>query len=596
MKTEADYLTKQIIAYIGNKRKLLPLILRAIRNLGIEIKPGLKFFDVFAGSGVVSRLAKSLNFEVFSNDWEYYSFIINSAYVATNKREIAELFGTEDDFKSLLDKINALPSPDESGQYIAKYYAPKGFDINAVDYKTERLFYTRENALQIDKIRNYIEEKYEDDKDENYIQESSMNEAGSGSKSKKSSAQIRVNSCESALNGSTNQKRKNLLLAELIYEAATHNNTSGVFKACHKEFGGHGKDALKRILGKIELHEPVLIDSDFPAHIFQEDANSLVKKMPRVDIAYLDPPYNQHQYGSNYHLLNTIAKWDKIPEPLELNDKGVLKEKAGIRHDWVDTRSSYCYKDEAISSFSGLIQNLNARFILISYSTDGIIPFQKMQEICMEKGKVSIVTNEYTTYRGGKQSNKRKNTNIEFILCIDTEKKSDEQDEQNLEAVFLKRKSELMFRQKYSEEKLKAESGNFTENSLEMNLAGKKVTIPTDDFFTLAEPENLDSLNFEELRILHEKLEKCVLETKEEELSEILKKIKNQKTQDDKIKKFARLVPKTLKKLAHKKNKEIFYKCLDEVKNLEKTNENVYSQIKNKIDEVDQLAKKRFES
>lgn len=556
MGTETDYLTKQIIAYIGNKRKLLPLILKAVHNLGIKIKPGLKFFDVFAGSGVVSRLAKSLNFEVFSNDWEYYSFIINSAYVATNKSEIKDLFGPEDDFKSLLNKINSLPSPDESKQYIAKYYAPKEFDINAVDYKTERLFYTRENALAIDKIRNYIEENFDD----------------------------------------SNQKRKNLLLAELIYEAATHNNTSGVFKACHKEFGGHGKDALKRILGKIELHEPVLIDSDFPAHIFQEDANSLVKKMPRVDIAYLDPPYNQHQYGSNYHLLNTIAKWDKIPEPLELNEKGVLKEKAGIRHDWVDTRSHYCYKDEAISSFSDLIQNLNARFILISYSTDGIIPFSEMQKICMEKGKVSIVTNEYTTYRGGKQSNKRKNTNIEFILCIDTEKKSDAQDEQNLEAVFLKRKSELMFRQKYSEKKLKAESESFTENSLEMNLAGKKVTIPTDDFFTLGEPENLDSLDLEEVKILHEKLEKCVLETKEEELSEILEKIKNQKTQDDKINKFARLVPKTLKKLAHKKNREIFYKCLAEVKNLEKTNAEIYSQIENKIDEIETIATKRFES
>lgn len=590
---QSDYLTKQIIAYIGNKRKLLSLIYKAIGNLGVEIKPGLKFFDVFAGSGVVSRFAKSLNFEVFSNDWEYYSFIINSAYVATNKREITELFGSENDFKKLLDEINSLPPPDESGLYIAKYYAPKEEDINAADWKTERLFYTRENALAIDKIRNFIEEKY---KDKNYIPKSSLTTSESNSEYQESSASIRVNPCESALNGSENQKRKNLLLAELIYEAATHNNTSGVFKACHKEFGGHGKDALKRILGKIELHEPVLIDSDFPAHIFQEDANSLVKKMQRVDIAYLDPPYNQHQYGSNYHLLNTIAKWDKIPVGFEKNAKGELKEKAGIRHDWVDTRSPYCYKDAAISSFSGLIQNLNARFILISYSTDGIIPFEEMQKICLKKGKVSIVTNEYTTYRGGKQSNKRKNTNIEFILCIDTEKKSDQQDEQNLEEVFLKRKSELMFRQKYSEEKLKAESGNFTENSLEMNLAGKKVTIPTDDFFTLSEPENLDRLTLEELKILHKKLEKCVLETKEEELSEILKKIKNQKAQDDKIKKFARLVPKTLKKLAHKKNREIFYKCLDEVKNLEKTNENVYSQIKNKIDEVDQLAKKRFES
>lgn len=554
MEIETVYLTKQIIAYIGNKRKLLPLILKALQNLGIEIKPGLKFFDVFAGSGVVSRLAKSLNFEVFSNDWEYYSFIINSAYVATNKSEIQDLFGSEDDFKNLLDKINSLSAPEESAQYIAKYYAPREFDINAVDCKTERLFYTRENALAIDKIRNYIEENF-----------------------------------------SSDTKKRNILLAQLIYEAATHNNTSGVFKACHKEFGGHGKDALKRILGRIELHEPVLIDSDFPAHIFQEDANNLVKKMPRVDIAYLDPPYNQHQYGSNYHLLNTIAKWDKIPEPLDLNSKGVLKEKAGIRHDWINTRSPYCYKDNAAVSFRDLIQNLKARFILISYSTDGIIPFPEMQKICMEKGKVSIVTNEYTTYRGGKQSNSRKNTNIEFILCIDTSKKSEKQDERNLEEIFLKRKSELMFRQKYSEKKLKSECENFTENSLEMNLGGKKITIPADDFFTLCEPENLSGLALDELKILHEKLGKCVLETKEEELSEILSKIKNQKS-NDKAKKFARLVPKTLKKLAHKKNKETFCKWLYETRQFENTDAEIYSQIKNKIDEVEQLAKKRFES
>lgn len=579
MSTATDYLTKQIIAYIGNKRKLLPLILKAVHNLEIEIKPGLKFFDVFAGSGVVSRLAKSLNFEVFSNDWEYYSFIINSAYVATNKSEIKDLFGSEDDFKNLLDKINSLPVPAEDEQYIAKYYAPKEFDINEVDYKTERLFYTRENALAIDKIRNYIEENFND----------------------------------------SNQKRKNLLLAELIYEAATHNNTSGVFKACHKEFGGHGKDALKRILGKIELHEPVLIDSDFPAHIFQQGANSLVKKMPRVDIAYLDPPYNQHQYGSNYHLLNTIAKWDKIPEPLDLNEKGVLKEKAGIRHDWIGTRSPYCYKGEAVSSFSDLIKNLNARFILISYSTDGIIPFSEMQKICMKKGKVSIVTNEYTTYRGGKQSNKRKNTNIEFILCIDTEKKSDEQDERNLDAIFLKRKSELLFKQKYSEQKLKATAESFTENSLTLELNHKELTIQTNDFFTLEKPENLDDLYSSELKILHEKLDSCVLETKEEELEEILQKIKKlsvsicvypsssvvplraQQGNDlaaasASVLNLAKLIPDTLKKLAHKKNKEIFYKCLAEVKNEEQKISAFYSAIHKKVDEVEKLAERRFSS
>lgn len=68
-----SFLTEQIIAYIGNKRKLLKLIYKAIENTGIEINPGIKFLDVFSGSGVVSRFAKMLNFEVFTNDWETYS-------------------------------------------------------------------------------------------------------------------------------------------------------------------------------------------------------------------------------------------------------------------------------------------------------------------------------------------------------------------------------------------------------------------------------------------------------------------------------------------------------------------------------------------
>ena len=53
------------------------------------------------------------------------------------------------------------------------------------------------------------------------------------------------------------------------------------------------------------------------------------------DLAYFDPPYNQHPYGSNYFMLNTIAKWDFIAPSLELNESGRLREKAGIRHDWV---------------------------------------------------------------------------------------------------------------------------------------------------------------------------------------------------------------------------------------------------------------------
>ena len=158
MEFNTPYLTEQIIAYIGNKRKLLPLIYKAIENAGLSPNENFSFFDVFSGSGVVSRFAKYLGFEVYANDWEYYAYVLNRGFLDFNKSEIEEIFGNQAEFEKLLAEINSLPEPGDENQYIAKYYAPKEFDLNQVDYKTERLFYTRENALAIDKIRNKLEE------------------------------------------------------------------------------------------------------------------------------------------------------------------------------------------------------------------------------------------------------------------------------------------------------------------------------------------------------------------------------------------------------------------------------------------------------
>lgn len=555
MDYENSYLTNQIIAYIGNKRKLLRLIYRAIEKTGIDIKPGIKFLDVFAGSGVVSRFAKMLDFEVFTNDWETYSKVINTAYLTINKKDIKSLFSSEKKFKELIDTINNLPVPKDDDQYIAKYYAPKENDINKVNYKTERLFYTRENALAIDKIRNYIETNYP-----------------SNSKSEDV------------------KKIRNLLIAQIIYEAATHTNTSGVFKACHKEFGGHGKDALTRILTPIALHEPVLIDSNYPCHIFQEDANKLAEELENIDIAYLDPPYNQHQYGSNYHMLNTIAKWDKIPVPLEMNVKGELKEKAGIRHDWVNTRSHYCYKTEAEIAFKDLINKLDARYILISYSTDGIIPFDTMREICMSKGKTTIVTNEYTTYRGGKQSNQRKNTNIEFILCIDTKQKSEKSELNDINYIVAQKKLFLTFKQKYSEKKLR-KAKLIKKNKIDFLLNGKNILIDSDHYFTLTSPSIIDELNTEEMLELSSILDNCACFTKEEEIDELINIIKNN---IDDCERFIKLLPHTLKKLASKKNRLIYEQKLKDIYALEQDFPIQFCKIKDKLEDVQHQAKVRF--
>jgi adenine-specific DNA-methyltransferase len=67
-----DYVFQQLIPYIGNKRRLLNVILQAINMTGINPRQAT-FLDLFAGSGVVSRMAKKCGFRVLSNDWEPYS-------------------------------------------------------------------------------------------------------------------------------------------------------------------------------------------------------------------------------------------------------------------------------------------------------------------------------------------------------------------------------------------------------------------------------------------------------------------------------------------------------------------------------------------
>ncbi len=381
------YVESQLIAYIGNKRRLLPLIQKAFKLLDLQPDEShCTFYDPFAGTGVVSRFARFLGFQVIANDWESYAQVMNRGFLELDEGEIDELFKDKGGLDAVLKHLNALSSPDEKDFYIAKYYCPK--DTENPDTVNERLFYTQETGRKIDAIRNAIDDLYEN------------------SHSKR------------------DRKAKNLLIALLIHEAATRANTSGVFKGFHKGFGGQGKDALGRILRPLKLSKPTLITGKYPAKVFKTCANRLTKKLnPRIrfDLAYIDPPYNQHQYGSNYHLLNTVALNDRPPvnEAIYINSKKV--DKSAIRKDWVKTKSSYCYRNEAFEDFKDLIDHMNAHYIMVSYSTDGIIPFDDMLKTLSQKGKLTIVTSEYTKYRGGKQALTTEKSNIEFLLVVDTE-------------------------------------------------------------------------------------------------------------------------------------------------------------------------------
>jgi adenine-specific DNA-methyltransferase len=527
------YLTRQLIAYIGNKRRLLPLLHSAVSSACGADGKGLTFVDLFAGSGAVSRMAKLMGFRVFSNDWEEFARVINTAHVATAASEADRLLAGQGGLSEAIRRLNALDGPPGDGEYIARYYAPRSDDAGAADYRRERLFYSRANALAIDRARAEIDRLYP---------------PGTGTP---------------AL-----EKTRALLVASLLYEASTHANTSGVFKAFHKGFGGHGRDALGRILAPLELEVPVLVDSAEPATVLAEDANLLVRSaalLPQpVDVAYADPPYAPHQYGSNYHLLTTIARWDRPAAPLDLDERGVLRSKAGIRPDWVATRSAYCSRDAAESALADLVGAVRARIIIVSYSSEGIVPLRRLLEICEARGSVSVRTNEYTTYPGGKQSSTRMHRNLEVVVTVDTSRAATLIGRHSAQLTLERRRVCLLFTRRFVRRRLE---GRFSAlpGSAELGgvLPGRAFHLRTREDGTLELPDWLGAVTLQELAELHCKLEECACRDVEEELTELLRLARDSGGAIP-----GRTLLRLLRRLGHRKYRERFDHWLGELRSL----------------------------
>lgn len=453
----SSYLKESLIAYIGNKRRLLRFLSRHIGRI-VENDLGVKTaVDLFAGSGSVSRLLRSMNLLVYSNDIEYYSYILNYAHNSILPSDEKKMFSHFGGIDNILEMLNN--TADTKEKYISLYYAPEN-DENP-DIKNERMFYTQENARIIDKVRESIE----------FMRK----------------------------NNAIDKKEYFYLLARLIYEAATHANTSGVFKAFHAGFGGKNKDALSRIMKKITMTKLPLYGK-VRGKASNMDAFQFIKKSGKTfDIAYLDPPYNQHQYGSNYHLLNTIALWDKPPVKKDIYIDGKKKDKSAIRKDWVKTKSDYCYKDKAEHAFEKLIDNIDSKHIVVSYSTDGIIPYEKFLDILTKRGELSIVTEEYTRYPGGKRSVVNETKNVEYLFLLDTRKKIKTPRSDNLKKIGLVENLRLLLSKPFDSHK---DTLFFSDKdgSVEVKLAFKTHVANKDEICFLAAGK---SIRFIEVFINH---------------------------------------------------------------------------------------------
>lgn len=190
-----------------------------------------------------------------------------------------------------------------------------------------------------------------------------------------------------------NEREKSFLLTSLLYAMDKVANTVGHYDAYRKKM-----DTLNPIHLKVPEY---IINKD--NEIYCEDANQLVKKI-KADLVYIDTPYNSRQYGDTYHLLENIVDWKK-------------SELTGVALKMVDRthiKSKYS-TSKATEAFEDLINNIQAKYILVSYNnmakkgsgrSNAKISNEEIISILEKKGTVKIFETPFKVFTTGK-------TNIE---------------------------------------------------------------------------------------------------------------------------------------------------------------------------------------
>ena len=124
-----------------------------------------------------------------------------------------------------------------------------------------------------------------------------------------------------------------------------------------------------------------------------------------ADLCYIDPPYMKRQYAANYHILETIARGD-FPETIG---------KSGLRN-WWDQHSKFCTKTQIRDSFSKVINEMNCKKFIVSYSEDGLLSLDELIELFSKFGEVKYKTVEYSRFRSN-SSNLAKTLN-EYVIIL----------------------------------------------------------------------------------------------------------------------------------------------------------------------------------
>ncbi len=343
--------------YIGSKYSLLPFIEKQYSKIADGSEK--TFCDIFAGTGAVGRYFKSKGLRVIANDIQYYSYVLNKAYLEINKpptfTSLRKTFHAEivkaslsqhTSLQSVMAFINGLP---KKRGFIAKHYSPIA----------NRFYYTQENAEKADAIRQAIEE---------------------------------WRTC-----GIITEREYFYILCSLLEAIDSVANTASVYGAYLKKFKNSAKRKL--LLKPLELFNHVK-----GCKVYNEDANNLIARI-QCDVLYLDPPYNHRQYGANYHVLETIAA----------DDKPKLRGLTGMR-DYEG--SLYCRTKSAKTALEQLITQARTKHIFVSYNDEGIMSLEEMREILATRGKPKTFQQTYNRFKADNGRSYKRQKTVEYLHYV----------------------------------------------------------------------------------------------------------------------------------------------------------------------------------
>ncbi|MGH9056236.1 MAG: DNA adenine methylase [Acidimicrobiales bacterium] len=174
-----------------------------------------------------------------------------------------------------------------------------------------------------------------------------------------------------------------ILLTSLIDAADRVDSTAGVQMA-------YVKDWAPRSYNPLELREPELFVG--PGRAVRGDAREVVRGLPKVDVAYLDPPYNQHRYFTNYHIWETLVAWD-APEPYGIACKRIDSRDGA-------TKSVFNMKRQMPLALRQVIGDVKAEVVILSYNNESWVSLEELVAMGSVHGHVAVLAFDSRRYVG----------------------------------------------------------------------------------------------------------------------------------------------------------------------------------------------------